>query len=394
MSDPDSQEHVEFPLLFDRHWNTLTRRWTVPGNILGAAKNVQLVINGEQVGDDKFSVNRAAVTLADSGIEIDSASRVVLVFQLPITATGTRVFPREVVVATIAAFPAALSAILVYLVSAGSAPVPVAPCADGAGCVLPAWGGSPLASYDFYPVVVAETGRPEIDIDRLRRALHHLVRHDDDRAVADLIYLVRQNNLSLRLSPAELDQLSTLVERHDSRGGVDAEAERSELMANFARIVDGVGLTLSGTPFEIVLHDVRNPMRTVVAIQNPITGRRVGDPLTNFGVRLIRHYADADADVGPRNYVSYPLRLLDGTPVKSTTIPLFHPRLGLVGFICININVGALTNPVLDTEAISQLWIEPLTRVDPRVGIEEEIDGSGLRVDGFSPGVFAGAERE
>jgi predicted transcriptional regulator YheO len=116
---------------------------------------------------------------------------------------------------------------------------------------------------------------------------------------------------------------------------------RNDLFRVYRDIVNGIGQTFSGTGIEIVLHDVRNPLRSIVAIQNPISGRRLDDPTTNFGLELIKDYSIIPYP--GRSYVNYELTLSDGRRIKATTIPLYNKRHGLIGFICMNIDISRLS---------------------------------------------------
>lgn len=139
--------------------------------------------------------------------------------------------------------------------------------------------------------------------------------------------------------------------------------------------MNGIGQTFSGTPIEIVLHDTRNPLISIVAVQNPISGRRLGDPNTNFGIQLIRNYSQSDRGSG-QSFVSYGLTLKDGRQVKSTTIPLFNNVYGLIGFICLNIDISKMDGN--DPVAIGR-FIEAFRSVTENEAISEMIQNSKKR---------------
>src|SRR5262249_31664315 len=113
---------------------------------------------------------------------------------------------------------------------------------------------------------------------------------------------------------------------------------------------------------EIVLHDTSNPLRSIKALQNPISGRHLNDPTTNFGVELIRYYAKVT--LGRASFISYPLKLKDGRSVKATTIPLYDERIGLYGFVCINIDISQLTEDAKKAEVSRDLrkFLDSFTR--------------------------------
>lgn len=202
--------------------------------------------------------------------------------------------------------------------------------------VLP---GRPLASYEeIYPIQADTNNVLFIDRDRFTMAVHKLADKGSPRAIADLIYLGNANHVQLWLDAETRQIYEDLSTQPAFANLADVNKQRDQLLQPYKDIVNGIGLTFSGTPFEIVLHDTRDPMHSVVAVQNTITGRRLGDTNTNFGVQLIKSYSATNSTVNP--FVSYQLRTKDGRPVKSSTVPIFSPVYGLIGFICINIDLS------------------------------------------------------
>ena len=65
---------------------------------------------------------------------------------------------------------------------------------------------------------------------------------------------------------------------------------------------------------EVVLHDLRDPKHAIRAIENNLSGRRVGDSATELGLARI-----ADPRY-PSVLQNYPNRFPDGRPAKSTSI--------------------------------------------------------------------------
>jgi predicted transcriptional regulator YheO len=135
-----------------------------------------------------------------------------------------------------------------------------------------------------------------------------------------------------------------LTQQPDYAALAEVDREKDRIFQSYADIVNGIGQTFAGTPVEIVLHDTRNPLRSIVAVQNPISGRRLGDTNTNFGIQLIKNYSYGEGQGQGRgaSFVSYDINLKDGRAVKSTTIPIFHDVYGLIGFICINIDISKM----------------------------------------------------
>lgn len=200
--------------------------------------------------------------------------------------------------------------------------------------------GKPLPALDVYPIVADGDGRLSIDDGLMSRALAELDQEDhpaNPRAAVDLLHLINQNNYEMHLSPTDRRVREKLQSRYVKQLRVNSEETRARTLESFEQIVQGCGHTLSGVPIEFVLHDVRNPLKSIVAVENAITGRFAGGPNTNFGLELIKSYSRTGTP--GENHVSYSLTGRDGRPIKSTTIPLYDPTLGLVGFICINIDI-------------------------------------------------------
>jgi len=96
-----------------------------------------------------------------------------------------------------------------------------------------------------------------------------------------------------------------------------------------------------------------------------------GDNNSNFGVSLIKLYSAPDSM--PTNFVSYLLKLKVGRGVKSTTIPLFDHRLGLIGFICINVDISKLDGSKAHAKK-SQALIDNFKLTQPNAPIQEVIE--------------------
>ena len=208
--------------------------------------------------------------------------------------------------------------------------------------VLP---GKALATYEeLYPIMVDENGSLYLDRDLFVKAVNYLSEHPSPRAIADLIYLGNSNNVTLLLDSTTKTKYLALTSQPDYAVLSEVDREKDRIFQSYADIVNGIGQTFAGTPIEIVLHDTRNPLRSIIAIQNPISGRRLGDTNTNFGIQLIKNYSYSEGQSNGRSasFVSYDLTLKDGRPIKSTTIPIFHDVYGLIGFICMNIDISKM----------------------------------------------------
>jgi predicted transcriptional regulator YheO len=207
--------------------------------------------------------------------------------------------------------------------------------------------GKPLASHEeFYPVQVNSKGELYLDMPTFEKAVEYFSLNPSLREIADIVYLGTINHVDIRMNTPSRRQFQGLVEMLKSKGMKDVEQDKEEILRSYVEIVNTLGATFSDTPMEFVLHDTRNPLRSVVAVQNTITGRRIGDPLTNFGVQLVKTYSThSKGNVRNTSFTSYALMLPDGRQVKATTIPVFHERYGLIAFICINVDLSKLSDP-------------------------------------------------
>lgn len=97
-------------------------------------------------------------------------------------------------------------------------------------------------------------------------------------------------------------------------------------------LVKGLSVAL-GPDCEVVLHDVSDPGHSVVAIENgSISGRKVGDPITDYGLFSLKSAATAEVD-----YVSnFLARTKDGRRMRCNTLFLRDDGGSIVGYLCIN----------------------------------------------------------
>lgn len=90
-----------------------------------------------------------------------------------------------------------------------------------------------------------------------------------------------------------------------------------------------------GSDTEIVLHDIENLDRSIVYIKNNFSGRQIGGPITDLGLKIIkeRKYHDKDYFV---NYIS---KTSTGKILRSSTKFIKDGDGKLVAMMCVNIDV-------------------------------------------------------
>lgn len=114
-------------------------------------------------------------------------------------------------------------------------------------------------------------------------------------------------------------------------------------------ICDAIGRTA-----EVVVHDVMDPETSIVYIRNgELSGRKVGDGATDAALRLLK-----EGQSGTRPYVAgYMGKSPRGRTFKSSTFFVKNPSDELIGLLCVNIDVTALSRAVDELNSIvGALW--------------------------------------
>ena len=109
------------------------------------------------------------------------------------------------------------------------------------------------------------------------------------------------------------------------------------ILKGIISLVDGIANTF-GKNCEVVLHDIRNPQSSVIAIANGhITGRSIGSPMTEYGLATLRS-GQFDKPI-----VNYRKKTKDGKLLKSSSLFIKDENGKLIGFLCINYDISELT---------------------------------------------------
>jgi len=85
-----------------------------------------------------------------------------------------------------------------------------------------------------------------------------------------------------------------------------------------------------GPAYEFILHDLRNIDSSCVAISGNVTGRKVGAPMTDLGLRILKKSEQASS------LINYSSTSSDGRPLKSSTIIIRNSINKPIAFVCIN----------------------------------------------------------
>ncbi len=104
------------------------------------------------------------------------------------------------------------------------------------------------------------------------------------------------------------------------------------LLRELQTIAQGLGKTFA--PFcEVVVHDLSHPKHAIFAIENNLSGRRIGQPVTELGLARI---GDPDYPAVITNYAN---QFADGRKVKSTSIGIKDESGEYVAALCLNVDL-------------------------------------------------------
>lgn len=104
----------------------------------------------------------------------------------------------------------------------------------------------------------------------------------------------------------------------------------------YARLVEFLGMVL-GPDYEIVLHDLNDPERSILAIANGhVSGRTIGAPLTSVALQSIAHHSHETSEYR-LNYAG----IAQGNKLLRSSTLFIKDEMGtLVGLLCINFDDG------------------------------------------------------
>jgi len=210
--------------------------------------------------------------------------------------------------------------------------------------------GRSLTEYDFYPYVATPERFAEFSLKDFRLGVHHFLRNTDRRAARQLIFIGEQNNVRQQLSEADARSYQRLLAKYHSASITD---DAQEYLENYRNIVRLFGRTFRNMGIEILLHDLSNPTHSVTTIESgEVTGRTVGMGTTTLLVDLMRR---VNLKQDKLNYEI----TLGGRRFKCTTVPIVRKDFGVVGAICINIDIGYIRDRILPSpERITEFFQE------------------------------------
>ena len=198
--------------------------------------------------------------------------------------------------------------------------------------------GKDLHQYDFYPYVATPEKFTEFSLKDFRLGLHYLLRNVDARAARQLIFIGEQNDVRQTLGPEELHAYERLFKKYHGATVVDDSREFLQNYRNMARLI---GRTFPHMGIEVLVHDLSNPTRSICCIEGgEVTGRSLEMGTTTLLVDLMRRVTRNE------DKLNYELKI-GQRRFKCTTIPILRKDYGVVGALCINIDVNYIRDEVL-----------------------------------------------
>ena len=228
--------------------------------------------------------------------------------------------------------------------------------------------GRNLEEYDFYPYTINRDNVPEFDLKDFRLGMHYFLKNNDYTAARQLIFIGEQNNVRAELEPAEQKVYAKLFDKYEGRKIAD---DTTEYLENYVRIVRLIGKSFPNTGIEILLHNLADPSHSLMALENDVTGRHLRDGTTSLLIDLKKRQMQHE------DKLNYELNI-GARKFKCTTIPIVRKEFGVVGAICINIDVNYLTDEVMKSQERIETWFKNFCR------IEMQVDENILSKDEFA----------
>jgi len=115
---------------------------------------------------------------------------------------------------------------------------------------------------------------------------------------------------------------------------MDSYIKNNSELKKYIPLVETIA-EMFGSRCEVVIHDFSNPQHSIVKIENGyITGRKVGDPITDFALSAWRK--GGFGDIKEDKMINYKTKTKDGRILKSSTVFIKDKNSKIVGCLCIN----------------------------------------------------------
>lgn len=197
--------------------------------------------------------------------------------------------------------------------------------------------GRNLDEYDFYPFTVNRDNFPEFNLNNFRLGIYYFLKNTDYTAARQMIFIGEQNRVREQLQANDEREYERLYKKYDGKKIAD---DTSEFLDNYRNIVRLFGLTFQNMGIEILLHNLMNPAQSIEVLENVVTGRRLHSGATNLVIDLKKRRMinqdklNYELNIGARKF-------------KCTTVPIVRNDFGIIGAVCINIDVNYISDVVL-----------------------------------------------
>jgi predicted transcriptional regulator YheO len=214
--------------------------------------------------------------------------------------------------------------------------------------------GKNLDEYDFYPFDVDRNNIPQFNLKDFRLGIFSFLKRPDYTAARQLIFIGEQNNVRTQLTSMELREYDKLFKMYHGEKIAD---DTNEYLENFRNIVRLLGASFPDTGIEILLHNLANPSRSLVELENNVTGRKIGNGTTSLVLDLKKR------KLLKEDKLNYELNI-GARKFKCTTIPIYHKSYSLIGAICINIDVNYITDEVMKSQKNIENYFRNFCKTD------------------------------
>ena len=214
--------------------------------------------------------------------------------------------------------------------------------------------GKNLEEYDFYPFALDEKNNLYFDLEKFSIGVLYFIKNRDYYAARQLILVGEQNAVENSLASDDKARYRKLYHKF---GGDKILDDTARYLENYVRIVRLIGDSFPDIGMEILLHNLSNPAKALYHLKNNVTGRNVEAPATNLVLDLkTRRLQNQDK-------LNYELNI-GARKFKCTTIPIYREKYGLVGAVCINLDVNYLKEEVRKSTENVDAFINALCKTD------------------------------
>jgi class 3 adenylate cyclase len=212
-----------------------------------------------------------------------------------------------------------------------------------------------LEEYPFYPFVVNESGQVDFSASKFQDAVSHFLARRNPLAAGELIVIGEQNFVREIFGTEDLQRYKRFFDAYEGQAILN---DNNAFLENYKRIVHLLGRSFPHTGIEILLHNLVNPTKSIVAIENgEVTGRSLEMGTTNLVLDLkTRRHQNQDK-------LNYQLSI-GARRFKCTTIPIFRAEYGLVGAICVNIDERFLREEVMRNPERLEAFFDNVLKVE------------------------------